>query len=381
VSEYQYYEFQAVDRPLTDKQMAALRNYSSRAQITPSSFVNVYNYGSFKGDEDRWMEEYFDAFLHLANWGSRRFKLRLPKKLLDQQVAAPYCSGGSLSYRQKDEYAILSFSSEDEDPEWVEGEGWLAGLVQIRSGLMRGDHRALYLGWLLAVQSEEIDTDMLEPPVPPGLGNLDAPLARLADFLRVGDDLIAAAAEHSLDEQSTDLSREDIVAWLRNISTEEKDLLLSRLIDGADLHLAAELRQRAMRDMRDVDRPAPGPRRTAGDILARSQILADERRKKEAAHRAAEEARHKREQAEKRRKHLESLAGKESSLWAKVDEHIAAKLPKRYDEAVALLRDLHDLAAMKGESADFSQRIRALYNEHTRKPSLVERLRNAKLLG
>jgi hypothetical protein len=327
------------------------------------------------------MEEYFDAFLYLANWGSRQFMLRLPKKLLDQQVAAPYCSGESLSYRQKDEYAILSFSSEDEDHEWVEGEGWLAGLVQIRSGLMRGDHRALYLGWLLAVQSGEIDADMLEPPVPPGLGNLDAPLARLADFLRVGDDLIAAAAEHSLDEQSTDLSKDDIVAWLRNISTEEKDSLLSRLIDGADLHLAAELRQRAMRDMRDVDKPVQGPRRTAGDILARSQILADERRKKEAAHRAAEEARQKREQAEKRRKHLNSLAGKESSLWAKVDEHIAAKLPRRYDEAVIILQDLHDLAAMKGESADFSQRIRALYNEHTRKPSLVEKLRNAKLLG
>jgi hypothetical protein len=81
MSEYQYYEFQALDRPLTQEQMSELRAYSSRARITPSSFVNVYNWGDFKGNPLRWVEQYFDAFLYFANWGSRRFMLRLPKKL------------------------------------------------------------------------------------------------------------------------------------------------------------------------------------------------------------------------------------------------------------------------------------------------------------
>jgi hypothetical protein len=49
MSEYQYYEFQVVDRSLTREQMSELRNYSSRAKITADRFVNVYNYGSFKG--------------------------------------------------------------------------------------------------------------------------------------------------------------------------------------------------------------------------------------------------------------------------------------------------------------------------------------------
>jgi hypothetical protein len=53
VSEYQYYEFQAVDRPLTHEEMTKLRACSSRAQITPSSFTVAYNYGNFKGDEDQ----------------------------------------------------------------------------------------------------------------------------------------------------------------------------------------------------------------------------------------------------------------------------------------------------------------------------------------
>lgn len=48
MSEYQYYEFQALDRPLTKEQISGLRAYSSRARINPSSFVNVYNWGDFK---------------------------------------------------------------------------------------------------------------------------------------------------------------------------------------------------------------------------------------------------------------------------------------------------------------------------------------------
>lgn len=66
MNEYQYYEFQAIDRPLTEPEMAELRAHSTRARINPTSFVNEYSWGSFKGDEAAWMEKYFDAFLRLA---------------------------------------------------------------------------------------------------------------------------------------------------------------------------------------------------------------------------------------------------------------------------------------------------------------------------
>ena len=52
VSEYQYFEFQAIDRPLSKKEMAELRSYSTRARITPASFVNDYSWGNFKGDAE-----------------------------------------------------------------------------------------------------------------------------------------------------------------------------------------------------------------------------------------------------------------------------------------------------------------------------------------
>jgi hypothetical protein len=50
MSEYQYYEFQAIDRPLSEADRQALRDLSKRSRITATSFTNSYEWGSFKGD-------------------------------------------------------------------------------------------------------------------------------------------------------------------------------------------------------------------------------------------------------------------------------------------------------------------------------------------
>jgi hypothetical protein len=47
--------------------MAELRRWWSRAEIASTSFWNEDQWGDFKGDPRRWMERYFDAFLHGAN--------------------------------------------------------------------------------------------------------------------------------------------------------------------------------------------------------------------------------------------------------------------------------------------------------------------------
>jgi hypothetical protein len=139
MSEYQYYEFQAIDRPLTGKEMDELRSYSTRARITPTSFVNDYSWGDFKGNADAWMEKYFDAFLYLANWGTHILKLRLPARLLDPAIARTYCGGEGASVRKKAGKVILSFLSDDEEGgDWVEGEGQGEGEGPARS---RGAHR------------------------------------------------------------------------------------------------------------------------------------------------------------------------------------------------------------------------------------------------
>lgn len=79
MSEYQYYEFLAIDRPLAAKEMAHLRAVSSRARITPMSFINEYSWGNLKADPPEWMRRFFDVHVFLANWGEAVLMVRLPK--------------------------------------------------------------------------------------------------------------------------------------------------------------------------------------------------------------------------------------------------------------------------------------------------------------
>jgi hypothetical protein len=90
VSEYQYYEFRALDKRLTPEQQR-LRSLSSRAEISATRFTNEYSYGDFRGDPGRLLEEYFDAYLYAANWGTRELAFRLPRTLLDAETARRCC--------------------------------------------------------------------------------------------------------------------------------------------------------------------------------------------------------------------------------------------------------------------------------------------------
>jgi hypothetical protein len=93
VSEYQYYEFVAIDRPLSARQLGEVRALSTRAQVTPTSFVNTYEWGNFRGDPRVLMERYYDAFLYLANWVTHWLSFRVPSRLLDLPTAELYCVG------------------------------------------------------------------------------------------------------------------------------------------------------------------------------------------------------------------------------------------------------------------------------------------------
>ena len=119
MSEYQYYEFQAIDRPLSRDETAAVRALSTRATITPTRFVNEYQWGDFKGDPLTLMARYYDAHLYFANWGTHRLMLRLPRRLLDPQTARRYSPGrgrceNGVAVHAKGEHVILDFHSNDE---------------------------------------------------------------------------------------------------------------------------------------------------------------------------------------------------------------------------------------------------------------------------
>jgi hypothetical protein len=198
VSEYQYYEFQKIDRDLTQADMNALRSISTRAEITSTSFTNHYEWGDLKADPLQLLEKYFDAFVYVANWGSRRFCLRLPKGSLEYKELQARLPNESAWVQRTGKYFIIGFENENEEQnEWDDATGWMGSLVSLRSDLLRDDLRCLYLGWLLCVQKGEVPEKQPEPPVPAGLGRLSTSLGSLIDFLAIDEDLVATAAADS----------------------------------------------------------------------------------------------------------------------------------------------------------------------------------------
>jgi len=113
--------------------------------------------------------------------------------------------------------------------------------------LAAGDLRLLYLAWLLSVQAEEAGDEEAEPPLPPGLRTLSAPLRAVADFLRLDEDLLAAAATASAEIQTVPESAGEMARWIEDLPGEEKDALLLQAARGEGSQVQAVL-QRRFRD-------------------------------------------------------------------------------------------------------------------------------------
>lgn len=375
MSEYQYYEFQMADRGLHEKEMQELRAYSTRARITPTSFVNEYSFGNFKGNADAWMEKYFDGFLYLANWGTHILQLALPAKLLSAKTARLYCATDVASAREKAGRVILSFTSEDEGGgDWVDGEGMLSSLMPLRTEVARGDLRCLYLGWLLGAQSGTLADDEPEPTVPPDLAELSGALSQFVDFLRIDPELLAVASQASPQTKTLSADRQEMTTWVASLPAKEKDDLLVRLMDGGDMHIGAELLSRFNRRCASRNPVAESRRRTVCELLAAAESRREASRREQARLAKEEKTRRDRLAAETREKHLDSVAARIEQHWAEVESLIATKQPKKYDLAVQHLVDLRDVAARKGNESDFAARLALLRSRHAAKPSFTERL-------
>ena len=380
MSEYQYYEFQAVDRCLTEEEISELRRFSSRADITPYTFINEYSWGSFKGDEDLWMEKYFDGFLYYANWGTHILKLRLPSALLDFNTVQSYCNEDQFSVRQAQDKLILDFVSQNEDGgEWEE-DLRLAPFLSLRTDLIRGDRRCLYLGWLSSLQSDEYDEEEFEPPVPPGLKNLNPALIQLADFLRIDFDLINAAAQTSPSSEDMTPSAQDLQKWICSLSQHEKDSVLKEILEGSlngDQTIALQQICRfskAWQSSLEGKNEKP-KKRTVGQLLRESENVRQTRIQLEAKKAAAELAERQRLQRIAREKRLNEIMGREEKIWSQIEALASEKKAKSYDQAIDLLVDLRDLA-QREKSTDFSAKFDALKQRHSSKSSFIQRLRN-----
>ncbi|SNT62794.1 hypothetical protein SAMN05443665_10783 [Actinomadura meyerae] len=388
MSEYQYYEFLAVDQPLDERQQAEVRALSTRARITATSFTNEYHWGDFRGSPRTMMRRYYDAHLYVANWGTHQVMLRVPRTLLPLKVAERYCIDPYVTAEVSDEHLILDLTSEDEGGDWIEGaEDSLSAIVGVRTELAAGDLRPLYLAWLAAYGTWERDEDAfdqdegdeLEPPVPAGLRSLTAPQRALADFLRLDSDLLQVAAQTSPPLAEAKDDAEQLAKWIEELPVREGKAFLLRVAQGQGPQVQMELLRR-FRGEPDAGRD-DRPRRTVAELLDTAAEVRHEREREAEAARAEQEARREQQRAAAREKRLESIARAPEITWARVDELIDARKPADYDAAVELLKDLQTIAGRAGLHQEFNTRLMHLRRKHHRKTSLIARFDRAALLA
>ncbi|HEX6522400.1 MAG TPA: hypothetical protein VF070_20690 [Streptosporangiaceae bacterium] len=383
MSEYQYYEFLTLDRPLTADELDEVRALSTRAEITSTSFTNEYHWGDFRGSPAELMRRYYDAHLYLANWGTHRIMLRLPRAVLAPEVAGQYCVDDQVTVSIAGEHVIIDMVSEDEPDDWEDGATHsLAAIAGVRAELAAGDMRALYLAWLAGWGMNELDEDEdedeyededepLEPAVPAGLGSLTGPQRALADFLRLDADLLYSAASVSAPLTTARDDPGALATCIAGLTAGEKDRLLLLTAQGEGARVRLELLHR-LHGTPEGDHGARSPR-TLTQLLNAAAERRQDREERAAAACAAEEAYRERERALAREERLDALARDPEKAWADVSSRIKTRVPSEYDMAVSVLTDLRELARREGQDAEFDRRFSLLRQEHLRKPTLMER--------
>lgn len=370
MSEYQYFEWQTIDRPLTAREQEDVNRLSSHMDtVTSTQAVVTYSWGDFKHDPKQVLLRYFDAFLYDSNFGVRDLMFRLPKKLVDAHLFEPYLIEDRIMLEEHGAYFVLHIEVNDDADffEWIESENILGRLTPLREQLLQGDTRMLHLAWLKVISTNEEEwEDEPEPPVPAGLKQLNASLQAFAEFFEIAPHLISAAAESSKKAESN--AEADLESAIAKLTRKESDahlLQIARGEPGAVLSLKKRLMERGGQKSPARSRSA----RTVSHLFARSNEIA------EAAKRKA------RADAERRRiRRLEELAGNEDVNWQYVEKLLQQKRGSTYDEATRLLVELRDMSVYKRREDQFRERFAMIREKYGKSTALIERFRRAGLM-
>ncbi len=398
MSEFQFYGFQTVDGRLSPDDQRALRAISTRAEITSSSFTNSYSWGDLKGDSVDFMVRWFDLHVYLSNWGTRRFMVRLPQRLVDvadlRERLARF--DDLVSTRLTDDHLIVDVTWTDEeayDSEWIDEEYWLPALAPIRADLIDGDLRVLYLIWLKALDVDVVDDSLDEdddegftgvrimradePEPMAGIGPLSDQLRAFATFFRITPDLVEAAAERSPERR--EIPAETIRSAMSRVPADVTNAVLKWLYDGDPLAMTEwRAAVRAALPAEQVRAAGGISPRTAAEVLARS-IEIRVAREQAAAERVLEAERRTAREAEAAARLRivrlkERMGDRGERVWGEVEMEIERRNAGGYDRAAALLRDMQIVALEQGTDDEFARRLEDIRERHARKPRFIDRL-------
>jgi hypothetical protein len=374
MSEYQYHEWQTVDRVLTPEEQAEVDRLSSHIEVSSSRAVITCHWSDFRHDPKRVLLEYFDAYFYMANWGTLRLMFRFPKGLIDEEMITPYLLDEYISFETIGNCQVFDLEFHPEYGEgWLGAESGLSGFIRLREELIEGDYRLLYLAWLKAMTISEEWVDDYgfemsypdhEPPVPAGLKKLSPGLKHFIDVFELDPHLVQAAAE-----ASETLTKSPSVNYRQLVAHLPREESYSFLIDLAKGKpgVASALRKRLLAYLPEQKSSRRQNPRTFQQLLERGEEL--------------EQAELIRRAEKARKKHIaemEALAVREEQVWQEVDHLLdhGRRIASVYDEATAHMKKLEQLATFQGMEDVFQRRVHGLTEKYINRQALIRRWKN-----
>jgi hypothetical protein len=372
MSEYQYFEFAAIDGPISDEGLRYARGCSSRASVSRVRWQNTYTFGDFHGNVDTLLK-YYDAHFYIANWGTVRLGLALPKGAIDPKAIQSCVRGrkrheDTLTVKEIGNRCIVWWERNEEGGwGWTEGEGIIDQLIGIREELLRGDYRSLFLGWLADFcpdgSRDPEDGAIVMPPIPAGLDQLSPALTALIKHFPVDRDALAIAAEMS---HASKPDRIPIAEVLARLSESEMRALLARVAEGGGSVVMTELNRLTFPR---VEIPI-SQAMNCTDFAAKTIETRASRQKQEAQAAAAKRQR----ETVLRKQHLASVMQRADTLWSALNPLVDQRIASAYDQAAVQLRELRDAYAQAGDIGDFQQKLREFRVRYSNRPAMLRRI-------
>lgn len=373
MSEYQYFDFYSVDRTLSREEIEIIRTYSSRVNPNSRRAIFEYNYSDFRYSEEEVLNDFFDVMLYISNWGNRRLLMKFPVALVSFDELKEYEIDASYDYTEgirvfkKGSNVIVDLDHHQEEGEWVEGEGMLDEMLPLRSQIINGDYRVLYLSWLhLVSENPEMADDLLEPSLPSNLKELDYSLERFINFWEIDWDLISAASK--LSESEEILSDRDILPQIKLLSNKEKDQILKELINN-EVKAKYELKKRLTELHSGLRESKANKPRTLSNLIAGKAM----------EHKLRVDLEKQEVEAARIRK-MRLIEKEASKMWLEVENNAELKTAKGYDKATEILKDLKEYHDFIKDQVLFDNKLGGILGKYGKSAAFRRRMQSIRIL-
>ena len=371
MSEYQYIAFRAVDSPVSEKNLEYMRQQSTRAEITPWSFDNEYQYGDFRGDAVEMLRRGYDLHLHYANFGIRKLLIRLPHGPPDVNAAKPCLGKDSVEFLRDKQGQGGTLSIEpyhepgDLEDVW-EFDNLLDRLVPLRAEILDGDLRPLYLAHLAIACDGNHDPEATkEAPIPAGLDKLLNAQRALMELYGLSASLIAAAA---LDcpplEALTDHGSRH-AQWLQSQPEATKDAWLAQWMSDPHSNARREILVKFRKSHQAPLWPTVVRDRTIAELRAIAEEIQHQTDHETAANAARQRA-----------KRLAGMTADPAKTLRKTEELVTQRSGDSYRQIATLLTELRDALAGTEQSRLAEQQAQKLKSENPTLHLLTRELRS-----